>query len=132
MLGEIWELGEVLFRLRQHSGRFYEANRSARERASWYDPANAQKLFVIPCWEELVWELFKAVLRSSLPFNEKVRCWLLVPGYYRSFVLSDPISSVLAPLVRLTRSRMENRMKQRFKALLGIGEKGSRVQRIHH
>lgn len=30
MLGEIWELGEVLFRLRQHSGRFYEANRSAR------------------------------------------------------------------------------------------------------
>jgi glycosyltransferase involved in cell wall biosynthesis len=114
MLGEIWELGEVLFRLRQHSGRFYEANRSARARSLWYDPANARKLFVIPCWEQLVWELFKAVRRSSLPFNEKVRCWLLVPGYYRSLVLSDP-------------SRMENRMKQRFKALLGIGEKGSRA-----
>jgi glycosyltransferase involved in cell wall biosynthesis len=114
MLGEIWELGEVLFRLRQHSGRFYEANRSARARAGWYDPANAQKLFVMPCCEELVWELFKAVRRSSLPFNEKVRCWFPVPGYYLSLVLNEP-------------GRMENRMKQRFKALLGIGEKGSRA-----
>src|SRR5260370_9617064 len=112
MLGGIWELGEVLLRLGSHSGGCMTANRTARARAGWYDPASARKLFVIPCWEQLVWELFKAVRRSSLPFSEKVRCWLLFPRYYRALVLSDP-------------SRMENRMKQRLKALLGMGAKRS-------
>jgi glycosyltransferase involved in cell wall biosynthesis len=114
MMGEMWELEEVLFRLRSHSGRFMTANRSARARAGWYDPAGARKLFVMPCWEQLVWELFESVRSSSLSTAEKLRCCLFMPGYYRSLVRSDP-------------SRMENRLKKRLKALLGLVENGNRA-----
>jgi hypothetical protein len=99
MLGEVRELGEVLFRLRSHPGRAMTANRSARARAGWYNPSAARNVFIIPCWQQLVWELFKSVRRSSLPFDEKVRCRRFLPPYYRSLVRSDP-------------SRMENRNKE--------------------
>jgi glycosyltransferase involved in cell wall biosynthesis len=114
MMGEIWEIEEVLFRLRAHAGRSTIANLSARERARWYDPATARQLFVMPCWERSVWELFKSIRRSSLPDAEKLRCCLTIPRYYRSVVRRDA-------------SRMENRMKKWMKALLGIGENGNRA-----
>jgi glycosyltransferase involved in cell wall biosynthesis len=102
MLGEVWELDEVLFRLRAHPKRATTANGSARAVAVWYDSAAARKWFVIPTWEEMVWRLFKAVHRSSLSHAEKLRCWLFIPGYYRS--------------------KLKNRLRTRLKALLGAGE----------
>jgi glycosyltransferase involved in cell wall biosynthesis len=108
MLGEIWELDEVLFRLREHPGRSMRANESARARAAWYDPAAAQRLVVMPDWERMVWELLKSACRSSLPPAEKLRCCLVILGihYWR---------------------RLKNaggRMKSRLKASLGVGERG--------
>jgi glycosyltransferase involved in cell wall biosynthesis len=87
MLGEIWELGEVLFRLRAHPGRSMQSNPSARLRDVWYDPAAARRLFIMPDWERMVWELLKSARRSSLPPAEKLRCCLVVPGmhYWRRF-----------------------------------------------
>jgi glycosyltransferase involved in cell wall biosynthesis len=87
MLGEIRELSEVLFRLREHSGRSMEANRTPRARAMWYDPAAAQQLFVLPDWERMVWEMCKSACHSSLPPAEKLRCCFVIPGmhYWRRF-----------------------------------------------
>jgi glycosyltransferase involved in cell wall biosynthesis len=87
MLGEIWEVEKVLFRLREHSGRSMEANRGLRAHAAWYDPAAARKLFIMPDWEGMVWELFKSALRSSLLPAEKTRCCLVIPAvhYWRRF-----------------------------------------------
>lgn len=87
MLGEIWELNEVLFRLRAHSKRSMKANPSERARAAWYDPAAVKKRFVVPALERMVWELSKSAWRSSLPPAEKVKCCLVVPGthYWRRF-----------------------------------------------
>lgn len=82
MLGEIWQLDEVLFRQRSHPERSMTANQSARARAVWYDPAAAKQLFVLPDWERLGWELIKAVRRSSLPSGEKLKCYLVVQSYY--------------------------------------------------
>jgi glycosyltransferase involved in cell wall biosynthesis len=111
MLGEIWELDEVLFRLRQHPGRSMRANQSARARAAWYDPAAAQQLVVIPDWERMVWELLKSAHRLSLPPEEKLRCCLVILGihYWRRF------------------KNAGGRMKSRLKASLGVGESGKRA-----
>ena len=83
MLGEIWQLDEVLFRQRSHLERSMTANQSARARAAWYNPAAAKHLFVLPDWERLGWELIKAVHRSALPRGEKLKCYLVVQKYYR-------------------------------------------------
>jgi glycosyltransferase involved in cell wall biosynthesis len=87
MLGQIWEVNEVLFRLRQHPKRSVKANTSVRSLAVWYDPVNAGKLLLLPNWERMVWELMKSVSYSSLSPAEKSRCYLVVPGvhYWRRF-----------------------------------------------
>jgi glycosyltransferase involved in cell wall biosynthesis len=82
MVGEIWQLEEVLFRQRSHSERSMTANQSARARAVWYNPAAAKQFFVLPDFEQLGWELIKAVRRSSLPSGEKLKCYLVVQRYY--------------------------------------------------
>ncbi|MEW6681753.1 MAG: glycosyltransferase family 2 protein [Nitrospirota bacterium] len=87
MLGEIRELDEVLFRMRMHRGRSMKANPSHRARAAWYDPTAAQKVFILPSWERMVWEMLRAVSRAPLSSAEKLRCGLVVTTvhYWRRF-----------------------------------------------
>jgi glycosyltransferase involved in cell wall biosynthesis len=87
MLGEIREVKEVLFRLRAHAKRSMKANAGKRARAAWYDPAAARRLFVLPNWERMIWEMFKSALRSPLPITEKLLCCATVPvtHYWRRF-----------------------------------------------
>jgi glycosyltransferase involved in cell wall biosynthesis len=84
MIGEIWELEEVLFRLRAHEQRSMQAHASARARAAWYDPAVLRKRFIMPDWERMVWELLKSARRAPLPAAERLRCCLAISGthYY--------------------------------------------------
>jgi len=87
MMGEIWELDEVLFRLRAHPGRSMQANRNIRARTAWHDPAAATRLFLLPVWEQMVWELLKAARRSHLAPAEKLKCCVVIPSvhYWRRF-----------------------------------------------
>jgi glycosyltransferase involved in cell wall biosynthesis len=87
MLGEIWELDEILFRLRQHPSRTMDVYSTARARAEFYDSSAARKLFIMPSWERMVCEILKAVWRSPLHPAEKVKCSMVVPGvhYWRRF-----------------------------------------------
>lgn len=84
MLGEIWELDEVLFKLRAHHQRSMQAHPSARARAAWYDPTAIRKRFIMPDWERMVWELLKSARQSPLPAAEKLYCCLAISGthYY--------------------------------------------------
>jgi hypothetical protein len=87
MLGEIHELDEILFRLRAHPKRSMKANRGARAQAAWYDPSVAQRLFVMPGWERMVWELLKSAGRAPLPLGERTLCLMAIAGthYWRRF-----------------------------------------------
>jgi glycosyltransferase involved in cell wall biosynthesis len=87
MLGEIWEIDEVLFRLRAHPKRSMKANATARERAAWYDPQAIGKRLVLPNWERMVVELLKSVRRSSLPVSARAKVCGAVLGvhYWRRF-----------------------------------------------
>jgi glycosyltransferase involved in cell wall biosynthesis len=84
MQGEIWQLDEVLFHQRSHPGRAMTANRTARERVAWFNPAAVNQMFVLGDWEQLGWQLFRAVGRSSLPTQDKLKCYLVVQKYYQS------------------------------------------------
>jgi glycosyltransferase involved in cell wall biosynthesis len=110
MLGEIWELNEVLFRLRAHRGRSMRANGTPSARATWYDPAAARRLFIMPEWERMVWEMCRSAGRSSLPPAEKLRCCLVIPGmhYWRRF------------------KKIGGRVKRQLKLLLGVAKDGGR------
>jgi glycosyltransferase involved in cell wall biosynthesis len=107
MLGEIWELNEVLFRLRAHRGRSVRSNATARARAVWYDPAAARQLFIVPERERMVWELCKSACRLSLPPAEKLRCCFVIPGmhYWRRF------------------KKVGGRIKNQLRASLGLVKK---------
>jgi len=87
MLGEIREVNEVLFRLRAHAKRSMKAHAGSRARAAWYDPSAARRLFVMPNWERMVWELLKSAVRSRLPLSEKSKCCVVIPAthYWRRF-----------------------------------------------
>jgi len=87
MLGEIWEVDEVLFRLREHPKRSHEAHQSARARAAWYDPTVIQGFFIMPDWERMVWELLKSAWGAPVPLADKLKCCLVIPRmhYWRRF-----------------------------------------------
>ena len=85
MLGEIREVGEVLFRLRAHPKRSMKANRGARAQAAWYDPSAAQALLVIPGWERMVWEMVRSAYRFPLPLGTRLSCCAsaMITHYWR-------------------------------------------------
>lgn len=87
MMGEIWELSEVLFRLRAHPGRSMQANKNIRARTAWYDPRAATSVFLLPVWEQMVWALLKTAHHSHLPQTEKLKCCSVVLGvhYWKRF-----------------------------------------------
>jgi glycosyltransferase involved in cell wall biosynthesis len=87
MLGQIWEIDEVLFRLRAHAKRSMKANASARDRAAWYDPSALKKCLVLPNWERMVLELLKSARRAPLSSTERMKCSLALAGthYWRRF-----------------------------------------------
>jgi glycosyltransferase involved in cell wall biosynthesis len=87
MLGQIWEIDEILFGLRAHPLRSVQANPNRRLRAAWHDPALARKLFFMPEWERMIFEILRSVQRSPLSPSEKARCSVMVPAafYFQRF-----------------------------------------------
>jgi glycosyltransferase involved in cell wall biosynthesis len=87
MLGQIWEIDEILFRLRAHAKRSMKANASARDRAAWYDPSALKKRFVLPNWERMVLELLKSARSAPLSGAERMKCGLAIASthYWRRF-----------------------------------------------
>jgi glycosyltransferase involved in cell wall biosynthesis len=115
MMGEIWELNEVLFRLRAHSRRSMQANPNTRARTAWYDPTTAKKLFVLPDWEQMVWQLLKSASYSSLPHTERLRCCLAILGvhYWRRFKNAGGLLKRKAKARFVARTALRRRFAQR-------------------
>ena len=111
MMGEIWELDQVLFRLRAHAKRSIKANPGARGVAAWYDPKAARKRFVLPNWERMVWESLRSARDSSLPFSSKVMCCAAIAGthYWRRF------------------RNAGGRLKSRLKASIGLDRRSAEL-----
>jgi glycosyltransferase involved in cell wall biosynthesis len=96
LLGEIWEIPDVLSQQRSHQGnavaiysaqqggdvanRPNKANRRTRQALlAWTDPRKANKRFWLPIHEERYWEYMKRIRRARLSSFEKLLCYLTVP-----------------------------------------------------
>ena len=74
MEGEFWEFPDYLFLRRLHPGISTAPDKSARDIAIWFDPANARKAFLFPK-TRLFAEHLVAVQRADLPLGETLACY---------------------------------------------------------
>jgi glycosyltransferase involved in cell wall biosynthesis len=83
ILGEIWEIPEVLFQRRYHSGISTEANKTSAEIQQWFDPSQeaTKTRSVLP---RLLVEYTRSIARMPLPPMERLLCfWTAFFVWYR-------------------------------------------------
>jgi glycosyltransferase involved in cell wall biosynthesis len=82
ILGEIWEVPEILFQRRFHSGASTNANRTPARLMEWFDPSQkASGLFSHMSLElaprtKLALECTRSILRMPLDPKERLRCFI--------------------------------------------------------
>lgn len=81
ILGEIWEIPEVLFQRRFHGGISTLVNRNQAEFLQWYDPSQKVKRPLIPWMKHELeprarvgFEYIRSIHRMCLPLKEKFFC----------------------------------------------------------
>jgi glycosyltransferase involved in cell wall biosynthesis len=72
--GEIYRVPEPLFFRRDHPQQFWRVRKNLKDIEAWYEPSRLAKT-TFPHWR-LLWEHFKTISRVSLPWSDKVRCYL--------------------------------------------------------
>jgi len=82
ILGEIWEIPEILFQRRFHSGVSTYANKTLTELLQWFDPSqNGKRLFfsgIEPALEPRVrlwWEYARSIARMPMLVHERLLCF---------------------------------------------------------
>lgn len=79
LMGQFYEVPEVLFRHRQHTGRSVVAYADDRQRNAWFDPARAGR-HTFPKWRLLA-EYGRAVTRAPIPPPERARAFTALPSW---------------------------------------------------
>lgn len=74
LIGEIWQVPEVLFRRRIHPGISTKANRGADQLMQWWDPKQTRYRFVIPPMMRLGLEYVRSIRRLPLEPAERLKC----------------------------------------------------------
>jgi glycosyltransferase involved in cell wall biosynthesis len=108
MLGEFWEVKEVLLCLRDHAGRSCRANATADSIRRWFDPQAAKKHDALPLQARADLEVVRSVLRLPLPWAERILCLFVataVPCWLRFRAWSFPLRRRLG----LARSAWRNK-----------------------
>ena len=82
ILGEIWEIPEILFQRRSHPGISTNTNKTRAEFLHWCDPSQKAKVRLFPQMKleleprfRLAVEYANSVRRMPLPSNERLRCF---------------------------------------------------------
>lgn len=78
LLGEIWEVPEVLFQRRFHPGVSTRINRNWRELQAWFDPSQKGFKRFIPPYTRLALEFLSSMKRIPMAPGERLRCWKTV------------------------------------------------------
>jgi glycosyltransferase involved in cell wall biosynthesis len=79
MMGEIMEVPEALFRLRQHPANTWNVSSTPLEILKWHNPAASGLEIVLPFRITVILEYLKSVCHTRLSPSEKVMC-LAVAG----------------------------------------------------
>ena len=125
--GQFWELPEPLFLRRMHPEVSTARSRSAREVASWFDPTNRRRLFLMPK-TRLFLEHFVAIARSDLGLAEKLRCASAFVGASVARTRRNRVTRK-AFLQRLSEVEAESqRLKDQAAGRLEIGAPGASAE----
>jgi glycosyltransferase involved in cell wall biosynthesis len=85
MLGQIWEIPEVLFFRREHAAMSRAANPSATEAAEWFLPGSSKGKRMLETWR-LFGEHFRSIHAVPLSRTERALCYaVLVPTWARRY-----------------------------------------------
>lgn len=91
ILGEIWEIPEVLFQRRWHRAVSTSANKTQVELLQWFDPLQKPKGRLFPRMRldlvprtRLALEYARSIRRMPLPTRERVLCFLTAFSYWFS------------------------------------------------
>jgi glycosyltransferase involved in cell wall biosynthesis len=108
MLGEYWEVKEVLLSLRNHPGRSTRANATPEKIRQWYDPKEAKKSSTIPPQTRVDLEVVRSATRLPSSWGERILCLFVamaVPCWLRFREWSFPLRRKLGLAPSLRRSR---------------------------
>ena len=122
ILGEIWEIPEILFQRRYHPGVSTNANKTQAEMLQWFDPSKrtlgfrfeGMKLALTPRIR-LGWEYARSIVRMPLSPMERLCCFVTI-----FFIWSSMESR------RLGRE-YGSRLAHRFRKALGVNPKSSKA-----
>ena len=78
LLGEIWELPEILFQRRVHPGMSTTVNKNWRELQAWFDPSKKGVKSLVPPTVSLGLEFDRSIRRAHLSLGERCLCRLTV------------------------------------------------------
>jgi len=78
MWGQIWEIPEVLFRLRLHPENAMNVNKTRRAMQAWFNPRGANRWPILPYEIALVKEHWKSVWHARLAPIDKCLCFITV------------------------------------------------------
>jgi glycosyltransferase involved in cell wall biosynthesis len=78
LLGEIWELPEILFQRRVHAGMSTTANKKPRELQAWFGPPETGLGRLVPSYFRLEFQYFRAINRMQFTLREQLLCYLSV------------------------------------------------------
>ena len=81
MLGEFWEIPDVLLKVRVHPGNAVQLNASLRSFTAWLDSANKGKAFILPPEVRLVVEGLRSVGHLPLRPFDKILCYMTALAY---------------------------------------------------
>jgi hypothetical protein len=76
LLGEIWEVPEVLFQIRLHPGTSIKASKSWSALLSWFDPAQKSHNRLFSPHVRLALEFARSINRMPLPTWDRTLCHL--------------------------------------------------------
>jgi glycosyltransferase involved in cell wall biosynthesis len=108
MLGEYWEVKEVLLSLRNHPGRSTRANATPETIRKWYDPQAAKKASTIPPQMKVDLEVIRSAMRLPPSLGERILCLLValvVPCWLHFREWSFPLRRKLGLAPSLRRGR---------------------------
>jgi glycosyltransferase involved in cell wall biosynthesis len=79
MLGQIWEVPELLFQRRIHNGISVRANPTWEKLTAWNDPTKADTRRYLPVQEMLMLEYLRSAWRLPLSRSDRFLCLLVIP-----------------------------------------------------
>jgi glycosyltransferase involved in cell wall biosynthesis len=81
ILGEIWEIPEILYQRRDHPGISTVANKSQADLVGWFDTSRKAKGPRLPRMKlalqprtKLIWEYARSIFSMPMPGNERLLC----------------------------------------------------------